>query len=103
MFKEILGNAWPIIEKVAPTIASFLGSPLINISTTFIVSAISKAFGLDPNDVHKLGEAILNDPLAQDKLGTLEETYKSALTKNFNLRFPNDIKVEMHWDNSNDA
>lgn len=103
MFKDILGDAFPVIEKVAPAIASAIASPAAGVVTTFAITLLAHAFGLTPDGVKKLGAAIMDSPDANDRLSGLEETFSNWF-KNIlpTMRFPSkaEINVKLEWNNT---
>jgi hypothetical protein len=99
MFKDLLGDAFPIIEKVAPVIAGILGSPVEGVAAQYVITALGNAFGIAPKEISHLGDAIVNEPLAQDKLSILESVLPQLFAKN-SLKFPShvEISIKADWD-----
>ena len=73
--KDIFKEALPVIEKVAPAIATALGSPVAGVA----ISCLAKMFNGDEKDLSKLAECILSDENVQDKLCKVEEDYLSNI------------------------
>lgn len=67
MFKEILTDVLPIIEKVAPVLANTLSGPYA-ILASHVVSMLIKAFEIENNDIHALAKSITDDPESHIKL-----------------------------------
>ena len=104
MFKELLGEAFPIIEKVAPLVASLVGSPIAGIASTVAISALGKAFGVSSSDVAQISQAITADPDGcSGKLANLEsqfaEWFQNGATS---LKMPSavEVNVKMNWNNN---
>jgi hypothetical protein len=92
MSKEILGEAFHLIEKVAPALASALSSPAAGLGVSFLLSLIGKAFNVDPNDKN-ISDKILSDPECNCKLEKLNESFLSSLSSidvNFKANFSHD-------------
>ena len=81
MFKDLLGDIFPIIEKAAPILATALGSPIAGSASVIALNLLASAFGININDANKLSTAIYADPDAAIKLKEVEEKYAS-----FNLK-----------------
>lgn len=97
MFKELLGEAFPIIEKTAPIMASVLGSPIAGTATLWGLDLLSAAFGINPSDPAKLKEAVLQNPNSYNMLNTLEGYFKSNFPQ---LKAPSkaEINLKIEWD-----
>ena len=103
MFKELLGDAFPIIQRIAPAIASALGSPIAGGATLAAVNLLSNAFGISPEKVGNLGDAISNDPKAEITLAALESNFSSFFkANNLNIKMPAtvEINIKLAWDQS---
>jgi hypothetical protein len=94
MFKDILAEVFPIIQKVAPTFATALGSPGAGLATTFALSMLAKEFGVNPGDVHQLVTCISGDPDCNSKLSNIESEF-SGWIKNSGLQITPPSKIEM--------
>lgn len=73
--KEILTQLYPLIETVAPSIAKALGLNALSGAAPWALYLLSKAFGLNLNEVHQLPDIIANDPLSSEKLKELEDSF----------------------------
>lgn len=103
MFKQILQDIFPILEKVAPTFATALGSPIAGVASTFALSILANKFGLNPKDVAKLPEVINADPECNDKLCEIENTFADWFKNNAQqIKSPSkaEINVKVEWDNA---
>ncbi len=78
MFKELLVDAWPVIEKVAPAIATAIGGPLVGSAAT-AVTFLAKKFNV--NDIALIASNILNDPQAEEKLAEANLDFSDEMTK----------------------
>lgn len=88
MFKEILGDAFPLLEKYAPMVASTLGSPIAGSATAFVLNSLRTSFGINDPDISKLGAAIVSSNDACDILSQLESNLK-------NIRLPSSIEINI--------
>lgn len=98
MFKEILGDAFPIIEKFAPIIGSALGSPAAGTAAGYLINLVANAFGVNISDIRKLAPAILGDDRAGEKLSDLEFTFADWIqnaSRNFQLKLPQKIELNL--------
>lgn len=101
MFKEMFIDVLPLLHRLAPTIAGVIGSPIVSAATTFAMSLLSEKFGIDPKDIGKLPNAIVNDPECTNKLCQLESAFSEWLqNRSFNLKMPNkaEFSVKLEWD-----
>lgn len=78
MFKELLADAWPIIEKVAPAIASALGGPALGAGITAL-SMMGKKF--NTTDFTHIAQQILSDDNAESKLQEADLDFSDEMTK----------------------
>lgn len=102
MFKEILGDAFPLIEKFAPVIGNALGSPLGGAAVGYLINILANKFGIDASDIKNLAPAILGDEEAEDKLADLEYTFGDWVknsSRNFQLKLPQkaEITIKVEW------
>jgi hypothetical protein len=99
MFKEVLGDAYPLIEKLAPAFAAALTSPLGGAMALTAVNLLSTAFGINPKEVKKLGETIVNDPEADSILENLEDLFSSMLHQQWSVKCPAKVEfnVKLEW------
>ena len=102
MFKEILGDAFPIIKEFAPAIASAIGSPISGIATMFGINLLGNAFGISPAEVSKLGAAIVENPEAQTKLQQIQDSFSEWFTNHaeqFKMPSSVEVNIKMNWNN----
>ena len=78
MFKELLADAWPIVQKIAPAIAAALGGPSAGLALTALL-AIGKKF--DVQDITQLAQHILSDTNAESKLQEADLDFSDEITK----------------------
>lgn len=101
MFKQILGEAFPLLEKVAPLIASVVGSPVAGSAAVVGMNLMANALGLNPANVEQVGPAILSHPEISSVLRSLESKFGPWL-KSFNptSAMPSSMKIniELMWD-----
>lgn len=96
MFKELLKDAWPLIEKGAPILAGALGSPVAGIGASLAINMLGSAFGVNPNNIDELKNAIINHPLSNDLLADVENGF-SVFFKN-RLPLKAEINVKLEWE-----
>jgi hypothetical protein len=100
MFKEILGEAFPIVQRVAPIIATALGSPIAGSATMFGLNLLASAFGVNPSNIKSLENAIVTDPDAESRLGDLESQFSDWFQSNahkFKMPLKAEINVKLEW------
>lgn len=78
MIKEMLADAWPVIEKVAPALANALGGPLVGSAVTALGFLAKK---LNTNGWESMIQAITNDPDAETKLQEIDSDFSNEMTK----------------------
>lgn len=95
---EVLHEALPLVEKFAPTIGSILGG-IPGLASGSALSLLSKAFDTNPSNIHKLGEAIVNDPDAADKLADLDNQHGTWLSYIENIKnlAKAEINIKLEW------
>lgn len=99
MFKEILGEAFPVIQKFAPIIAGAIGSPAAGVASSFAFNLIASAFGLNPG-AKDAGNLILSHPQTEETLTNLENTFSEWFKNNSEqFRMPSsvEINVKLNW------
>jgi hypothetical protein len=97
--KQILQDILPLIEKAAPAVAKALGLNALGSAAPWALYLISKAFGLNLNEVEKLPQAIIEDPESEKKLQQIEDSFADWFMDNTRLLTKN-IKVsdlEIHF------
>lgn len=75
MITAILHELLPFVEKTAPAIARILGLNSVAGGTPWAIYLLSKAFGLNLNEIDKLPQAIADDPDSDRKLHEIEESF----------------------------
>lgn len=75
MINQLLNEVVPFVEKAAPAVARILGLNSLAGGTPWAVYLLSKAFGLNLQEVDKLPQAIADDPDSDKKLHELEESF----------------------------
>ncbi len=78
---EIANELFSIVSKVSPVLGSAIGGP----AGAFVMTLISKMFGVDSLDTGKLAEAISNDPDYEIKLRQIEAQHIQSV-KNIELQ-----------------
>ena len=95
MFKEILGDAFPLIEKFAPAIATAVATPTAGLATAVGMHLLGVAFGIQPGNADALKDAIMHNP---EQLGSLNEKF----VKYFQfVRMPAEaeLNIKLKWAN----
>lgn len=94
-FKEVLGDSFSILEKLAPTIATAIGSPVAGTAAMFGLNLLSNAFGVPP---HGLSNALSTSPDASDRLTKLESTFSDWFkANNGGARWPSSVEIKITW------
>lgn len=78
MIKEMLADAWPIIEKVAPALAQAIGGPVLGSAVTAF-GWLAKKF--EANELSALVDRIVNDPDSESKLQQIDLDFSDEMTK----------------------
>lgn len=92
-FKELLGEAFPIIEKCAPVVATAVGG---NIAGTAIAALmlVGKYFNSPkPFRVTDIKDAILNHPESESILKNLAENFSGEMVDILKQHFPKEIEI----------
>lgn len=96
MFKEILGESWPVLQKVAPVIASAIGTPAAGSAAIVGMNLLANALGINPANINQIGPAILSHPDSNEVLSSLEsrfsEWFKSYVPT---LRMPTSLEINI--------
>jgi len=106
MFKEILADAWPIIEAASPIVATALGGPLGG-TASIVFKLLGNAFNCPTHDIPTLVKNIIEDPEAHAKLLTVQsgipDAYKQMLKDILRLPDEAEINIKMKWESQNKA
>ncbi len=96
--KELLNDAFPIIEKCAPSIAGAIGG-VPGFALGFILPALSKAFNAPSGDIPQLVTNILNDPDNKAKLAKIQDEHGwiATLSTEMNRLAGAEITVRLNW------
>jgi len=102
MFKEVLGEAFPFIEKFAPSIATVIGSPIAGSLSALALQMIGHALGVssDPNVIR---EHIVQNPDCQGVLSQLESTFGEYVRNaHFTIKMPikAELNLKLEWEQS---
>ncbi len=101
--KDLLGDAFPLIKKFAPTIGSIIGGP-VGFASGYILPILANAFNAHPTDFKELIANIVNDPASQSKLENLESEHCDWLCKTLdsvgNLAEA-EINIKLKWQTDN--
>lgn len=103
MFKELLTDAWPIIEKTAPIVAAALGGPYAG-TATLVFNLLSKTFGGTAQDIPSLVKNIMDDPESHAKLlsvqSSLPDEYSTYIKTLLKLPSEAEIIIKLKWNTS---
>jgi len=94
MFKEILGDAFPVIEKAAPVLATILGSPASGVIANAALKAVAKKFDIEDLVTDALPKAITTDPDAETKLSEVEKS-ASDFFKEHGIPLPSHVELNL--------
>ncbi len=72
--KELLGDAFPIIAKFAPSIGAAIGGPM-GFAAGYLLPVLANTFNAHPTNMQELVTNILNDPNTQGKLESIEHEH----------------------------
>jgi hypothetical protein len=99
MFKEIFAEAFPVIEKLAPSIAGAIGSPVASAATMFGINLLGNALNVNPVNVRDVAQAVLTDPDAQGKISDLETMFAQWFKGHQCFKMPAkaEINVKLEW------
>lgn len=104
--KEILTDAFPIIEQFSPALATAIGGPP-GFAVGFILPILAHTFGAKPTDIKQLVSNIKADPQSQSKLKQIENDCLDILRNvpsNMNQLVSCKINLELEWNpNTNNA
>ena len=78
MIKEMLADAWPVIEKVAPVLAQALGGPIIGSAVTAL-GILARKF--NATNWETMLQAITSDPDAESKLQEIDGEFAQSLSQ----------------------
>jgi hypothetical protein len=101
MFKELLADVFPVIEKAAPIIAQALGGPFVGTAITAF-NLLSKVFGSSTYDIPLLVKNIMEDPESHQKLLQIQSDFPAAMKEMFikSLKLPieAEINIRLVWE-----
>lgn len=102
MWKDLLKEAFPVLQKAAPVLAGTLGSPMAGLGATWAMSLLANAFGVKPNEIEDLQHCIIGDSQAEDKLKQVEDIFKQWIGHNsMHMPMPSsaELNIKMCWQN----
>lgn len=101
MFKEVLADVFPLIEKFAPTVANALGSPWAGAVSIGVLNLLGNAFGVNPADPKNLCTHIQATSDAEGILSQLEFNFADWIkSSNVQFKMPNkaELNIKLEWD-----
>ena len=101
MFKEILGEAFPVLQKIAPVIANAVGTPTAGSAAIIGMNLLANALDLNPANLNQIGPAILANPDANNILASLEDRFAGwfkSYVPTLKMPISLEINVKMTWD-----
>lgn len=97
--KDIFSDAFPLIQKYAPTIGAALGGgPGFAIGA--LLPILGNAFNAHPGDIKTLVSNIVNDPDAQAKLEQIEHEHSGwvcAMTDSVDRLTSAEVNIKLSW------
>jgi hypothetical protein len=103
MFKDFLGEAFPIVQKYAPLLATTIVSPGAGAVAMFGLNLLGNAFGLSPDHLDTLDKTISLHPDPGSTLAGIDDRFSSFLQAHpLALRFPKqaEITLKLTWDDT---
>jgi hypothetical protein len=101
MFRNILDDVFPVIEKVAPVLATVLGSPVAGVATSLGLNLLADKFGVPHADMQNLQDAIKNDPQSESKLSEIDKSLIKFISNQVDNPKPMtkfSMHLDMEWD-----
>lgn len=105
MFKEILGEAFPFIEKFAPSIATVIASPIAGSLSALALQMIGHALGVS-SDPSAIRERIAQNPECEGVLSQLESTFGDYIKNaHFTIKMPikAELNLKLEWEQAQQA
>lgn len=100
--KSLLAEAFPIIEKFAPTLGIALGGAP-GFAAGYILPLLANAFGSSPKDIGSIAKNILSNNNTPNILKDLESSHGdwlSTLATDIPQMTSGEISINLKWDNS---
>lgn len=97
--KGLFGDAIPIIQKFAPSVASAITSP-IGFAAGYIIPILASAFGTSSRDLNALAGKIFEDPDAAEKLAAIEHDHGDwlcGILQSVTHLSSADIHIKLEW------
>lgn len=97
--KGLFGDAIPIIQKFAPSVASAITSP-IGFAAGYVLPLLASAFNTSPRDLNTLAAKIFEDPNAGEKLAEIEHDHGDwlcGILQSVTHLSSADIHVKLEW------
>ena len=96
--REVFHEALPIIENVAPSIASVIGGAP-GVAAGVLLPLLAKAFNTNPGDFRGLVNNITTDPDAEKKLVDVVMQHASwASSIASDVKFPSHVEITLKMD-----
>jgi hypothetical protein len=101
MLKELLGEAFPLIEKFAPSVATLLGSPIAGAATSGAIAMLNLVFGgKEESTVANLATLVSQHPEVESKLKVIESFF-SGLTQITGTPSNFEFSLKIGWPTQN--
>lgn len=94
MFKEILGEAFPIIEKASPLIAGVIGGPYAGTALAAI-KVVANAFGANPYNFKDIIDKIIFHPDAAGVLATVADKLPESMVDCYREYLPSEFELSI--------
>ncbi len=102
MFKDLVKDAFPILEKYTPIIATALGSPYGGAAAMFGLNLLGSVFGVQPDHIDNLNQTIAEHPDPATALSGVDDRFRTWLSGhpiNFKMPTEAEISLRLKWDN----
>lgn len=97
--KEVFQDVLPIIQRVAPSVASALGGPF-TLAANYILPILSSAFGVNTQEPKDVVQAILSHDGYENTLAKVEEDHCDVLCglmNSVNHLTQAEINIKLSW------
>jgi hypothetical protein len=103
--KDVLEDAFPLIEKFAPALGSAIGGPP-GFALGFVINTLFGTFNTRSHDIKQLINDMKSDPNVGDKLQAIEKDCLDIINNvptNLNQLKGCKINIELEWKDSDSS
>lgn len=93
-FKEFLGDAFPIIEKYAPVVATAIGGNMAGTAVAALMLVAQYFDSPKPLNIPNIKDAILNHPEPESILKKLGANFSGEMLELLKSHFPKEIDID---------